>query len=80
MCNVRPGTYFGTFFNKARDLVKAYVVHYNTVRLHSAIGYITPEDKLEGLAEAIHKRRQEKLSAAQAHRQQVYAQRIHEVA
>jgi hypothetical protein len=48
------------------------------VRLHSAIGYITPEDKLEDRAEAIHKRRQEKLSAAQAHRQQIYAEQTRE--
>ncbi|MCD4672848.1 MAG: transposase [Anaerolineaceae bacterium] len=32
----------------ARKLVEQYVTHYNKVRLHSAIGYITPKDKLEG--------------------------------
>lgn len=59
--------------DEARQLVKTYVAHYNTVRLHSAIGYITPQDKLEGRAKAIQKRRRQKLSAAQAYRQQVYA-------
>jgi putative transposase len=32
----------------ARRLVTRFVEHYNTVRLHSAIGYITPADKLAG--------------------------------
>jgi hypothetical protein len=32
----------------ARWLVADYVQTYNAVRLHSAIGYITPKDKLEG--------------------------------
>jgi len=31
----------------ARRIVRDYVTHYNTARLHSAIGYITPKDKLE---------------------------------
>src|SRR5438876_8694069 len=32
----------------ARRIVTDYVAHYNTVRLHSAIGYVTPKDKLDG--------------------------------
>jgi transposase InsO family protein len=30
----------------AHRLVQHFVTHYNTVRLHSAIGYITPADRL----------------------------------
>jgi len=41
-----------------------FVNHYNTRRLHSAIGYITPKDKLEGRAEAILAGRHAKLAAA----------------
>jgi transposase InsO family protein len=37
----------------ARRLVAEFVNHYNTVRLHSAIAYVTPADKLAGRAEAI---------------------------
>ena len=37
----------------ARRLVAEFVAYYNTVRLHSAIGYVTPADKLAGRAEAI---------------------------
>ncbi len=32
----------------ARQLVKEYVTQYNNHRLHSAIGYIMPKDKIEG--------------------------------
>ena len=32
----------------ARRLIQSYVDHYNRVRLHSAIGYVTPQDMLAG--------------------------------
>jgi len=32
----------------ARRLVAEFVAHYNEVRLHSAIGYVTPADKMAG--------------------------------
>jgi len=44
--------------------VSNFVTHYNTVRLHSAIQYITPADKLAGRAEAILAARDAKLAAA----------------
>ena len=44
----------------ARRLVAEFVTYYNTVRLHSAIAYITPADKLAGRAEAIWAMRREK--------------------
>jgi putative transposase len=52
----------------ARRLVAEFVAHYNTVRLHSAIGYVTPADKLAGRAEQIWTNRRQKLAAAQARR------------
>ena len=54
----------------ARRRVQAYVQHYNHVRLHSAIGYITPADKLAGLEEVIGAERDRKLEAARERRQQ----------
>jgi len=52
----------------ARRLVAEFVIYYNTVRLHSAIGYVTPADKLAGRAEAIWAARKEKLATASARR------------
>lgn len=54
---------------EARRRVAHFVEHYNTVRLHSAIGYITPADKLNGLAQAIHDDRDRKLEQARRRRQ-----------
>ena len=45
-------------------IVTEFVEHYNSKRLHSAIGYITPKDKLEGKAESILAQRDVKLAAA----------------
>lgn len=45
-------------------IVTDFVAHYNTRRLHSAIGYITPGDKLQGRAEAILAARDAKLATA----------------
>jgi putative transposase len=44
--------------------VADFVDHYNTMRLHSAIGYITPKNKLDGRAETILAERDAKLGAA----------------
>jgi hypothetical protein len=52
----------------ARRLVAEFVAHYNTVRLHSAIGYIKPAEKLAGRDEAIWSERKRKLAAAEARR------------
>jgi len=55
---------------EARSRVTTFVEHYNQVRLHSAIGYITPADKLNGLADVIFAERDRKLEEARTHRQQ----------
>jgi transposase InsO family protein len=54
----------------ARRIVADYVIHYNTVRLHSAIGYITPQDKLAGRETEIFAARDRKLAEARQRRQQ----------
>lgn len=53
---------------EARALVGAFVEHYNTVRLHSAIGYVTPADQLAGRAKQIWLARDRKLEEARERR------------
>ena len=53
----------------ARRLIQQYVDHYNTVRLHSAIGFITPTDMLAGRQAEIHAARDRKLEEARQQRQ-----------
>jgi transposase InsO family protein len=57
----------------ARRLVAEFAAYYNTVRLHSAIGYVTPADKLAGRAEAIWTERKRKLTVAAARRRAAQA-------
>ena len=45
-----------------------FVARYNEVRLHSAIGFVTPKDKLEGRDAEIFAARDRKLEAARAER------------
>lgn len=52
----------------AHRQVGEYVKHYNTVRLHSAIGYVTPKDKLEGREQIILAERDRKLQEARERR------------
>jgi transposase InsO family protein len=55
----------------ALRVVTDFVAHYNNVRLHSAIGYITPKDKLDGRAEVIFAARDAKLAAAREARKAI---------
>ena len=55
----------------ARRLVAEYTDHYNTVRLHSAIGYVAPRDKLDGRDKAILAERDRKLAEARERRKQL---------
>ena len=63
---IRPGTPLS--LEDARRLVAGYVEHYNTIRLHSAIGYVAPADKLAGREPAIFVERDRKLDEARARR------------
>jgi len=42
--------------------------HYNTIRLHESLGYVTPEDEHYGRGEHLRKARRDGLSAARDHR------------
>ena len=64
---IRPGTPLTP--DDARRLIASWVDHYNTVRLHSAIGFVTPNDMLAGRQAEIHAARDRKLEAARQQRQ-----------
>jgi len=64
---IRPGTPLSP--EDARRLIQHYVDHYNQVRLHSAIGFVTPMDMLAGRQAEIHTARDRKLETARTQRQ-----------
>lgn len=53
---------------EAQRIVAPFVEHYNAVRLHSAIGYIMPNDYRAGHAQAIWAERGRKLEVAREQR------------
>ena len=63
---VRPAAL--SSLEEARSRVSSYVAHYNNCRLHSAIGYVTPADKLARLDEVIFAERDRKLEEARDRR------------
>jgi len=65
---IRPGTPLTQ--DDARRLIGEYVEHYNTVRLHSATGYVAPADMLAGRQAEILSARDRKLEEARRQRQE----------
>ncbi|MCB1713632.1 MAG: integrase core domain-containing protein [Candidatus Competibacteraceae bacterium] len=49
---------------QAQQQIAQYVEQYNQSRLHSAIGYITPADKLAGKADTIFAQCEDRLAKA----------------
>lgn len=64
---IRPGTPLSQ--QDAERLIQQYVDHYNNVRLHSAVGYVTPVDMLAGRQKEIQTARDRKLEEARRRRQ-----------
>ena len=65
---IRPGTPLS--LEDAIRIVGRYVEHYNQVRLHSAVGYIAPADKLAGREAEIFAARDRKLAEARQRRKE----------
>ncbi len=65
---IRPRT--PRSLEEARRVVAEFVNDYNGRRLHSAIGFVTPADKLAGREKAIWAERDRKLEAARELRRQ----------
>ena len=53
---------------QARQVIARFVEHYNEVRLHSALGYVTPADMLKGREREIWQARDRKLEQAREQR------------
>jgi transposase InsO family protein len=53
---------------EARRVVTEFVQHYNEARLHSALGYVTPADKLAGREQSLFAERDRKLAQARERR------------
>jgi transposase InsO family protein len=76
---IRPGTPLS--LEDALRIVGRYVEHYNQVRLHSAVGYVAPADKLAGREAEIFAARDHKLAEArQRRKEQREAARLQAVA
>lgn len=69
---IRPKTPLS--LEEAKRVVVEFVGYYNNHRLHSAIGYVTPNDMLVGRQQAIHEERDRKLEAARELRAKLRAQ------
>lgn len=65
---IRPGVPLS--LEDAARLIAQYVQVYNEQRLHSSLGYVTPQAMLEGRRAPIHKERDRKLEQARRQRQQ----------
>lgn len=75
---IRPKT--PTSLEEARQIVAEFVDHYNQVRLHSAIGFVAPTDKLHGRHVQIFQERKRKLAQARLHRARVAFHDVKQVA
>lgn len=65
---------------EAQRRIQNYVDYYNSVRLHSAIGYVAPSDKLAGIEKEIFAERDRKLEEARQRRQAARQSQRQEVA
>ena len=66
---IRPGVPLS--LENALDLVAQYVGYYNQKRLHSVLGYVTPQDFLAGRQAAIHAERDRRLETARQQREEM---------
>jgi len=71
---LRPGT--PLTIDDARRIVTNFVHHYNEVRLHSALGYVTPATKLAGREQEVFAQRDAKLAAARLRREEQRAETV----
>jgi transposase InsO family protein len=66
-------------FDKLKSIIDQFITIYNTQRYHGAIGYVTPEQKHTGQADAILKERSERKRLARLHRLNVNRQSVSQI-
>jgi putative transposase len=66
-------------FDHLKTIIRQFVDVYNTQRYHSAIGYVTPEQKHSGQAEEILKARSERKRLARLHRLKVNREHVSQI-
>jgi len=66
-------------FDHLKAIIRQFVIVYNTQRYHSAIGYVTPEQKHSGQAEDILKARFERKRLARLHRLKVNREQVSQI-
>jgi putative transposase len=74
---VRPGC--PTTREEAESIIGRFVNYYNNERLHSAIGYVTPADRLKGKHKVIFRDRERKLTEARSRRLLLSEQSLEQV-
>ena len=75
--HIRPGVPLS--LDDAHRIVGEYIEHYNTVRLHSSIGYVAPANKLEDRDQEIFKERDRKLEEARELRKKKRKKQLPEI-
>jgi transposase InsO family protein len=63
-------------FDEVKQIIRQFVIIYNTQRYHGAIGYVTPEQKHSGQAEEILRARAERKRLARLHRLKTNRQQV----
>jgi len=66
-------------FDQLKAIIERFVVVYNTERYHSAIGYVTPEQRHNGQAQQILQQRAERRRQAQLLRLEVNRQCVSQI-
>ena len=59
-------------FDELQKQISEYIEHYNTKRLHSSLGYVTPFDMLQNRQQDIFKEREHKLAEARRRRKELH--------
>ena len=66
-------------FEQIKEIIRQFVIVYNTQRYHGAIGYVTPEQKHTGQAEYILMARAERKRLTRLHRLKVNRESVSQI-